>query len=44
MTPQQAADLVADISHRVDREVRRRGHGREAFTSLVLRTLKQAHY
>jgi ribonuclease R len=44
MTPQQAADLVADIAHRVDREVRRRGHGREAFTALVLRSLKQAHY
>jgi ribonuclease R len=44
MTPQQAADLVADIAHRVDREVKRRGHGRAAFTSLVLRTLKQAHY
>jgi ribonuclease R len=44
MTAQQAADLVADISHRVDREVRRRGHGRMALTSLVLRTLKQAHY
>jgi ribonuclease R len=45
MTPQQAADLVAEIAHRVDREVRRRdGRGRVAFTSLVLRTLKQAHY
>ena len=44
MTPQQAADLVAEIAHLVDREVRRRGHGRAALTSLVLRTLKQAHY
>ncbi len=44
MTPQQAADLVSDIAHRVDQEVRRRGHGREAFTALVLRSLKQAHY
>ena len=55
MTPQQAADLVAEIAHGVDREVRRRGersgderaaqgNGRAAFTSLVLRTLKQAHY
>jgi ribonuclease R len=44
MTPQQAADLVADVAHQVDREVRRRGHGRAAFTSLVLRALKQAHY
>jgi ribonuclease R len=44
MTPQQAAELVGEISHTVDREVRRRGHGRIALTSLVLRTLKQAHY
>ncbi len=44
MTPQQAGDLVAEIAHLVDREVRRRGHGREAFTALVLRSLKQAHY
>jgi ribonuclease R len=45
MTPQQAGDLVAEISHLVEREVGRRdGRGRAAFTSLVLRTLKQAHY
>src|SRR5204863_9471046 len=45
MTPQQAGDLVADISHLVEREVRRRGgRGRQALTSLVLRSLKQAHY
>jgi ribonuclease R len=45
MTPQQAGDLVAEISRMVAEEIRRRGgHGRMAFTSLVLRTLKQAHY
>jgi ribonuclease R len=45
MTPQQAADAVAEIARLVTREVRRRdGHGRIAFTSLVLRSLKQAHY
>jgi ribonuclease R len=44
MTPQQAGELVSEAAHRVDAEVRRRGHGREAFTSLVLRSLKQAHY
>jgi ribonuclease R len=44
LTPQQAADAVAEISHTVDREVRRRGHGRIGLTTLVLRTLKQAHY
>jgi ribonuclease R len=45
MTPQQAGELVAEISRLVAAEVRRRdGQGRIAFTSLVLRTLKQAHY
>ena len=44
MTPQQAADAVGEISRLVDAEVRRRGHGRAALTSLVLRALKQAHY
>ncbi len=44
MTPQQAGDVAAEISHLVDQEVRRRGHGRIGFTALVLRSLKQAHY
>jgi ribonuclease R len=44
MTPQQASDAVGEISRLVDQEVRRRGHGRAALTSLVLRSLKQAHY
>ncbi len=45
MTPQQAADAVAEIARSVVAEVARRdGHGRIAFTSLVLRSLKQAHY
>jgi ribonuclease R len=45
MTPQQAMDAVTEISRLVNAEVRRRGgHGRIAFTSLVLRALKQAHY
>jgi ribonuclease R len=45
MTPQQAADAVAEVARVVAKEVRRRdGHGRIAFTSLVLRSLKQAHY
>jgi ribonuclease R len=44
MTGQQAADAVGEISRLVDAEVRRRGHGRAALTSLVLRALKQAHY
>jgi ribonuclease R len=44
MTPQQAADAVAGIAHLVAQEVHRRGHGGAAFTSLVLRSLKQARY
>src|SRR4051812_2572071 len=44
MSPQQAADLVAEISRRVDEHVRRTGRGRAALTSLVLRSLKQARY
>ena len=44
MTPQQAGDVISAAAHLVDQEVRRRGHGRAAFTSLILRSLKQAHY
>ena len=44
MSPQQAADLVGEISRLVAEEVRRSGRGRAAFTSLVLRSLKQAYY
>jgi ribonuclease R len=44
MTPQQAGALVGEISQMVDAHVRRTGRGRAALTSLVLRSLKQAHY
>jgi ribonuclease R len=44
LTAQQAGELVSAVAHEVNKEVRRRGHGRAAFTSLVLRALKQAHY
>jgi ribonuclease R len=44
MTPQQAGDAVSEAARLVDAEVRRRLHGRAAFTSLVLRSLNQAHY
>jgi ribonuclease R len=45
MTPQQAEDAVAEISRLVAQEVERRGgRGRLGLTSLVLRSLKQAHY
>jgi ribonuclease R len=42
--PSEAARLVAEASRLVIGEAARRGHGRDAYTSLVLRTLKQAHY
>ena len=44
MSPQQAGELVGEISRLVDAHVRRTGRGRAALTSLVLRSLKQAHY
>ena len=44
MTPQQASELVGEISRLVDAHVRRTGHGRAGLTSLVLRSLKQARY
>lgn len=40
----QAAELVGEISRRVDEHVRRGGRGRAALSSLVLRSLKQAYY
>ncbi len=42
--PAQAAELVGEISRRVDAHVRRTGSGRIALSSLVLRSLKQACY
>jgi ribonuclease R len=44
ISPQQAGELAGEASRLVAREAKRRGHGREAYTSLVLRSLKQAHY
>jgi ribonuclease R len=44
MSSTQAAELVAEMSRRVDQHVRRTGHGRQALSSLVLRSLKQAYY
>ncbi|OLE36128.1 MAG: hypothetical protein AUG48_08575 [Actinobacteria bacterium 13_1_20CM_3_68_9] len=44
MSPTQAGELVGEISRAVAREAARRGHGRDAYTSLVLRSLKQAYY
>ncbi|MBW8059810.1 MAG: RNB domain-containing ribonuclease [Solirubrobacterales bacterium] len=44
LAPRQAGEVVAGASRLVRREAARRGHGREAYTSLVLRSLKQAQY
>ncbi len=44
LSPQQAAVVAAEASRLVRREASRRGHGRQAYISLVLRSLKQARY
>jgi ribonuclease R len=44
ISPQQAGELAGVASRLVATEAERRRHGREAYTSLVLRSLKQAHY
>jgi ribonuclease R len=44
LSHQQAGALVAEASRLVAAEARRRGHGRAAYTSLVLRSLKPAVY
>jgi len=44
LSPTDAGELTGTISKMVAREVKRRGHGRDAYTSLVLRSLKQAYY
>jgi ribonuclease R len=44
ITAAQAAELAAQASELVRREAERRGHGRAAYTSLVLRSLKPAFY
>jgi ribonuclease R len=43
-SPTQAGALTGEVSRLVAREAARRGHGRDAYTSLVLRSLKQAYY
>jgi ribonuclease R len=44
LAPSEAGHLAAEASRLVRREAARRGHGRQAYTSLVLRSLKQASY
>ncbi len=42
--PSEAGELVGAASRLVATEAKRRGHGREAYTTLVLRALQQAYY
>ena len=44
LQPQEAGALVAEASRLATKEADRRGHGRAAYTSLILRSLKQASY
>jgi ribonuclease R len=44
MSSTQAAEIVGEMSRRVEQHVRRTGHGRQALSSLVLRSLMQAYY
>jgi ribonuclease R len=44
MSSTQAAELLGEISRRVETHARRTGHGRQALGTLVLRSLKQAYY
>lgn len=44
LSPRSAGELAAEASRLALREAARRGHGREAYTALVLRSLKQAYY
>jgi ribonuclease R len=44
LSPRSAGQMAADASRLARREATRRGHGRDAYTSLVLRSLKQAAY
>ncbi len=44
ITAQQAGEVVGEVSQLLERWVLKRGHGRRALTSLVLRSLKQACY
>ncbi len=44
ISPSETGELAAAASRLAAREAERRGHGRDAYTSLVLRSLKQAFY
>jgi ribonuclease R len=44
LTPSEAAEVIAACSRAVVRHTARTGHGRDALTFLILRSLKQAYY
>jgi ribonuclease R len=44
MSPSEAAEVIAACSRAVTQHTKRTGHGRDALTFLVLRSLKQAYY
>lgn len=44
ISPSQAGRFAVEASRLAAKEAARRGHGLEAYTSLVLRSMKQAHY
>jgi ribonuclease R len=44
LTPAEAAEVIAACSRSVAQHAARTGHGRDALTFLVLRSLKQAYY
>ena len=44
ISPSQAGEIAVEASRLAAEEADRRGHGREAYTSLVLRSMMQAHY
>jgi ribonuclease R len=44
LTPQQAAETIAECSHLVEQHVQRTGQGAIGLNGLVLRSLKQARY
>lgn len=44
ISPREAGEIAAEASRLANGYARRHGHGHEAYTSLVLRSLKQAQY
>jgi ribonuclease R len=44
LAPSEAGEYAGEASRLISAEARRRGHGLEAYTSLLLRSMKQAYY